>query len=228
MVPMDPYDCRKPEGRSLSSLFALPALHAAPLLLGQHLVRLTEDGEIRCRIVETESYGGAEDKGSHAYGGRRTDRTDAMFRAGGTAYVYLIYGMHHCFNIVTAEENDPHAVLVRAVEPLSPRDARLMAANRGTAIRRPSDLSGGPGKLCRALRIDRSLNGLRLDQPGGPLRLESGDDPRRLPIVQAPRINIAYAEEYAALPWRFYIRDNPYVSVHDSKAEPFVWPIESN
>ncbi|AIQ10695.1 3-methyladenine DNA glycosylase [Paenibacillus durus] len=201
----------------------MPAIKAAPLLLGQHLVRLTEDGEIRCRIVEAESYGGAEDKGSHAYGGRRTNRTDVMFHTGGTAYVYLIYGMHHCFNIVTAEKNDPHAVLIRAVEPLTPRDAQLMAAYRGTAIRKPSDLSGGPGKLCRALRIDRSLNGLRLDQPGGPLRLESGDDPRSLPIVQAARINIPYAEEYAGLPWRFYIRDNPYVSAHDSKAEPFIW-----
>ncbi|KWX88475.1 3-methyladenine DNA glycosylase, partial [Paenibacillus riograndensis] len=76
-------------------LYKLTALQAGPLLLGQHLVRRTEDGEIRCRIVETESYGGAEDKGSHAYGGRRTARTEVMFSAGGTAYVYLIYGMYH-------------------------------------------------------------------------------------------------------------------------------------
>ncbi|WP_343223046.1 DNA-3-methyladenine glycosylase [Paenibacillus sophorae] len=130
--------------RPLSSLWALPAIKAAPLLLGQHLVRLTEDGEIRCLIVETESYGGAEDKGSHAYGGRRTKRTDVMFHAGGTAYVYLIYGMYHCFNIVTAEENDPHAVLIRAVEPLTPRDAQLgrLPGNRHPQAVRPVGRTG--------------------------------------------------------------------------------------
>lgn len=206
-----------------SGLYALPALNAAPLLLGQHLVRLTEDGEIRCRIVETESYGGAEDKGSHAYGRRRTERTEPMFLPGGTAYVYLIYGMHHCFNVVTAEADNPHAVLIRAAQPLTPRNAELMAAYRGTAIRRPRDLSGGPGKLAKALRIDRSLSGRRLDRPGGPLWLECGGDPRLIPAVRAPRINIPYAEEYAPLPWRFYIRDNPYVSVHDPGAEALLW-----
>ncbi|MNB68948.1 3-methyladenine DNA glycosylase [compost metagenome] len=206
-----------------ASFFALPALQAAPLLLGQHLVRRTEDGDIRCVIVETESYGGAEDKGSHAYGRRRTERTEPMFSPGGTAYVYLIYGMHNCFNVVTAEADNPHAVLIRAVEPLTPRDASLMAANRGTLIRKPSDLSGGPGKLAKALRIDRSLNGLRIDRPDGPLWLECGGDPRRLDAVRAPRINIAYAEEYAKLPWRFYLRDNPYVSIHDPDAEAFLW-----
>ncbi|WP_410513013.1 DNA-3-methyladenine glycosylase [Paenibacillus sp. BR2-3] len=83
-------------------IYEYTALQAAPRLLGQHLVRRTEDGDIVCRIVETESYGGAEDKGSHAYGGRRTARTEIMFNAGGAAYVYLIYGMYHCLNVVTA------------------------------------------------------------------------------------------------------------------------------
>lgn len=202
-------------------LYRLPALQAAPLLLGQHLVRRTEDGEVRCRIVETEGYGGIEDKGSHAFGGRRTARTEVMFSTGGTIYIYLIYGMYHCLNVVTAGEGDPHAVLIRAVEPLTPGDAAQMSAYRGIASKKPADLSGGPGKLCRALRIDKSLNSLRLDVPGGPLWLEQGDPPETLDIVQAPRINIPYAEEYAQLPWRFYLRNNPYVSVKDKLEQPF-------
>ncbi|WP_150275769.1 DNA-3-methyladenine glycosylase [Paenibacillus tepidiphilus] len=200
-----------------SEIYRLPALQAAPLLLGQHLVRRTEDGEIRCRIVETESYGGREDKGSHAYGGRRTPRTEVMFSAGGTSYVYLIYGMYHCLNVVTGERDDPQAVLIRAVEPLTPADAALMALYRGTALKKPAGLSDGPGKLCRALRVDKSLNGLRLDQAGGPLWLEQGDPPQSLDIVQAPRINIPYAGEFEKLPWRFYLCDNPFVSVRDKQ-----------
>lgn len=203
-------------------LYTLTATEAAPRLLGQHLVRRTEDGEIRCRIVETESYGGSEDKGSHAYGGRRTARTEAMFSTGGTVYIYLIYGMYHCLNVVTAAEDNPHAVLIRAVEPLTVQDAELMAAYRGITVRKPSDLSGGPGKLCRALRIDKSLNMSRLDLPEGALWIEQGEAPESLDIVQAPRINIPYAEEYAQQPWRFYIQGNPYVSIIDPEALPVI------
>ncbi|WP_340020716.1 DNA-3-methyladenine glycosylase [Paenibacillus sp. FSL K6-1096] len=202
-------------------IYALPALEAAPRLLGQHLVRRTEDGEIRCRIVETESYGGAEDKGSHAYGGRRTLRTEAMFSSGGAVYVYLIYGMYHCVNVVTAAEDEPHAVLIRAVEPLTARDAELMARYRGIAVRKPADLSGGPGKLCRALRIDKSLNLSRFDLKEGAMWIEQGEPAESLSIVQAPRINIPYAEDYADRPWRFYLQGNPYVSVIDPQARPF-------
>ncbi|WP_379164266.1 DNA-3-methyladenine glycosylase [Paenibacillus sp. sgz5001063] len=205
-------------------IYTLPALQAAPLLLGQHLVRRTEDGEIRCRIVETESYGGSEDKGSHAYDGRRTARTEVMFRTGGVAYVYLIYGMYHCVNVVTAAADHPHAVLIRAVEPLTGTDAEQMGAYRGITVKKPSDLSGGPGKLCRALRIDKSLNGCQLNDPAGPLWLEQGDPQNTLDIVQAPRINISYAEEYAQLPWRFYLRSNPYVSILDRQAQSFYQP----
>ncbi|MDQ0196409.1 DNA-3-methyladenine glycosylase [Paenibacillus wynnii] len=199
------------------------ALEAAPRLLGQHLIRRTEAGDIVCRIVETESYGGIEDKGSHAYGGRRTARTEIMFKAGGAAYIYLIYGMHYCLNVVTAEPDNPQAVLIRGVQPLTPVDAEYMAANRNIKIKRPSDLSGGPGKLCRALRIDKSLNGTRLDAPGGALWLEQGDDPVSLDIVQSPRINIPYAEEYVSQPWRFYIKDNPYISVKEKNEQAFTW-----
>jgi len=216
----------KPGAPLPPAFYRLTALEAAPRLLGQTLVRRTEEGDIRCRIVETESYGGIEDKGSHAYGGRRTARTDIMFGPGGTAYIYLIYGMYNCLNVVTGTEGDPQAVLIRAVEPLSSADEAAMRRYRGTAARKPADLSGGPGKLCRALDITKALNGLTLDQPGGPLWIEGGSMSERFGadevIVQAPRIGIAYAEEYAAKPWRFYFRGNPYVSVIDKQAE--VWP----
>ncbi|MBT2292272.1 DNA-3-methyladenine glycosylase [Paenibacillus albidus] len=204
-------------------LYKGTALEAAPRLLGQHLVRRTEEGDIVCRIVETESYGGIEDKGSHAYNGRRTARTEVMFSSGGAAYVYLIYGMYHCLNVVTGSVGDPQAVLIRAVEPLTPADAERMASFRSITVKRPSDLSGGPGKLCRALRVDKSHNGTRLDVPGGPLWIEQGADPASLDLVQCPRINIPYAEEYAGRPWRFYIRDNPYVSVNDPQAVSLIW-----
>ncbi len=203
------------------SFYAGSALEAAPRLLGQTLVRETEEGAIRCRIVETESYGGIEDKGSHAYGGRRTARTEIMFGEGGAAYIYLIYGMYHCLNVVTGPRDDPQAVLIRAVEPLTQHDEALMRLHRGSRARRPADLSGGPGKLCRALLIDKSLNGALLHSSTSPLRLEAGAPPAGpagdSAIIAAPRINIAYAAEYADMPWRFYYRDNPYVSVVDKE-----------
>lgn len=199
------------------AFYSVPALEAAPLLLGQILERDTAEGVIRCRIVETESYGGVEDKGSHAYGGRRTARTEVMFGEGGAAYVYLIYGMYHCLNVVTGPQDDPQAVLIRAVEPLTLEDEVLMRRCRGSLVRRPADLSGGPGKLCRALGIDKALNGALFYSGDSPLRLAAGG--RGEGIVAAPRINIPYAEEYAAKPWRFYDRGNPYVSVVDKNAE---------
>jgi len=205
------------------SFYKFTALEAAPRLLGQHLVRRTDHGDIVCRIVETESYGGIEDKGSHAYGGRRTARTDIMFNPGGAAYIYLIYGMYYCLNVVTAEQDNPHAVLIRAVEPLTPLDAELMMLNRDIKIKKPSDLSGGPGKLCRALKIDKSLNGSRLDVPEGAMWLAEGDDPKSLDIIQSPRINIPYAEEYANQPWRFYIKDNPYISIKEKNEQNYTW-----
>ncbi|MEC0242671.1 DNA-3-methyladenine glycosylase [Paenibacillus dokdonensis] len=203
------------------SLLSRTALGAAPLLLGQTLVRVTGDGEIRCRIIETESYGGAEDQGSHAFGNRRTARTEVMFAAGGIAYVYLIYGMYSCLNVVVGDKDDPQAVLIRAVEPLSGKDEELMRRYRGPVSGKIANLSNGPGKLCRALHIDRSLNGCSLNQMNGPLRIESGDPVQALPIVASPRVNIDYAGDYVSKPWRFYIEGNPYVSVKDKHPIPF-------
>lgn len=217
-LPFTPY----PEGMTLPpEFYDTTALEAAPRLIGHTLVRRTEDGDIRSRIVETESYGGIEDKGSHAHGGRRTARTQIMFGRGGTAYIYLIYGMYHCLNVVTGAVDDPQAVLIRAVEPLTAEDEALMRKYRGAAARKPVVLSGGPGKLCRGLRIDKSLNGQSLLEQGGPLWIEAGRPLRKETIMQSPRINIAYAQEYAAKPWRFFLRDNPYVPLLDKNMNVF-------
>lgn len=203
---------------NISDIVQMKALDAAPRLLGQIISRITPAGEIRCRIVETESYGGAEDKGSHAYGNRRTARTEMMFRQGGTSYVYLIYGMYHCVNVVTGDVDDPQAVLIRAVEPLTKRDEQLMTTLRPTDSRRMHNLSNGPGKLCQALAIDKSLNGINLLASGGLLRLEQSPDLENesFEIECGPRINIDYAEEYASKPWRFYIKNHLYVSAKNA------------
>ncbi len=212
---------------TIQEIVQLPALEAAPRLLGQIISRITPAGEIRCRIVETESYGGAEDKGSHAYGNRRTARTEMMFRQGGIAYVYLIYGMYHCLNVVTGAEDDPQAVLIRAVEPLDTRDEQRMLALRNVPLNRRRTLCNGPGKLCLALDIDKSFNGVQLLGSGGTLRLEEASEPLEMDIECGPRINIDYAEEYAAKPWRFYIKDHPYVSAKNSNPLAYIHPLDA-
>lgn len=223
-IPVESYDKKDQpfqkgvESMNISDIVQMKALDAAPRLLGQIISRITPAGEIRCRIVETESYGGAEDKGSHAYGHRRTARTEMMFRQGGTSYVYLIYGMYHCVNVVTGDVDDPQAVLIRAVEPLTPRDEQLMNDLRPTDSRRIRNLSNGPGKLCQALAIDKSLNGINLLASGGLLRLEQAPDLEKdsFEIECGPRINIDYAEEYASKPWRFYIKNHLYISAKNT------------
>lgn len=209
---------------NISEIVQMSALDAAPRLLGQIISRITPEGEIRCRIIETESYGGAEDKGSHAYGNRRTARTEMMFRQGGTSYVYLIYGMYHCVNVVTGDIDDPQAVLIRAVEPLSNRDEQLMKQLRPTDSKRIQNLCNGPGKLCQALAIDKSLNGLNLLASGSLLRLEDYHDSEDQPLAIecGPRINIDYAAEYASKPWRFYIKDHTHVSAKNHTPTPLL------
>lgn len=161
-------------------------------------------------IVETEAYRGPEDRASHAYGGRRTRRTETMYGTGGSAYVYFVYGMYHQFNVVTSAPEIPHAVLIRALRPVE--GIELMRA------RRPGQpdisLANGPGKLCIALAIDRSLDGA--DLVGDRVWIEKGDRPvLASSISRGPRIGIAYAGEWAARPWRFWLKDNPFVSRPD-------------
>ena len=177
-------------------------------LLGQRLVVPAPDGtRVAGIIVETEAYRGPADRASHAFGGRRTRRTETMYSIGGTAYVYFVYGMHHQFNVVTGVENVPHAVLVRALEPVE--GVEVMRRRRGVLSDR--ELANGPGKLCQALGIDRALDAA--DLLGRRVWLEPGDRPLPLSAVaRGLRVGIDYAGPWAAMPWRFWIRGSAFVS----------------
>lgn len=186
----------------------------ARALLGQRLVRVLADGtRLAGRIVETEAYLGVIDRAAHSYGGRRTARNAAMWGPAGRAYVYFVYGLHHCMNVVAEDVERPTAVLIRALEPLEGLEQmRAHRAGRRPANRlRDTDLCSGPAKLAQALRLDRALDGADL-VTGDTLFLERGASvaPRR--IVAAPRIGVAYAAEWADKPLRFYVAGNPHVS----------------
>lgn len=184
------------------------ALAVARDLLGKLLVVPAPAGErVSGRIVEVEAYCGVEDRASHAYAGRRTARNRSMYRAGGVAYVYFVYGMHHQFNVVNGPEGLPHAVLVRAVEPFE--GVELMRLRR--PARKDRELTSGPGKLCEALGIDRSFDGEELLGPRVWLE-ETGPPPADEEIAAGPRIGVAYAGADALKPWRFWIKGNGYVS----------------
>lgn len=159
-------------------------------------------------IVETEAYFGVKDKASHAYGGRRTNRTETMYNAGGVAYVYLCYGIHSLFNVVTSKQDDPHAVLIRAIEPL--HGLEFIEARRGMSASKPA-ISSGPGSAAKALGIDRKFN--LKDLSGSEIWIEDQSIVySEAQIAAVPRVGIAYAQEHALLPWRFFVRGNKYVS----------------
>ena len=170
------------------------------------------DGEITAGIiVETEAYAGIEDKASHAYGGRLTDRTKTMYLKGGVSYVYLCYGIHNLFNVVTGPLNMPHAVLIRGVEPVI--GTEIMLQRRGMALLKPN-LTAGPGALSKALGIDRTFNAK--DLTGEEIWIEDGWDVDLESIVAAPRVGVGYAADHALLPWRYYIKGNRFVSKPNS------------
>jgi DNA-3-methyladenine glycosylase len=178
-----------------------PAEIVAPRLLGCRLVRKIDDQIITGTIVETEAYD-QTDAASHSYRGK-TPRTDIMFGPAGHLYVYFTYGMHYCCNVVTGPAGHGAAVLIRAIEPVSGQETMAQLRKGRTGI----ELTNGPAKLCQALDINRQLNGHDLHEP--PLQLVimpglSSDD-----IIQTTRIGITQAID---VPWRFYIRNNPYVS----------------
>lgn len=182
-------------------------------LLGKLLVHRTGDCVMIARIVETEAYTGMEDKGSHSFGGRRTNRNETMYHIGGTAYVYLIYGMYYCFNVVTEAAEKPSAVLVRAVEPLEGNicmaHLRYGREYDTLSYKQKLGLGNGPGKLCMSMGIGKAENGL--DLCGSKLYVCDAEK-ESFRIKTSPRINIDYAGEYAKKPWRFFIDGNKYVS----------------
>lgn len=177
-------------------------------LLGQRLVHRLADGTtLSGYIVETEAYLGASDPACHTFGYRRTPRTETMYRAGGIAYVYLIYGMHFCLNAVTRFEGEPEAVLIRALAP----DAAMCEHHAGRFHGQPPPRwLNGPGKLCKGLGISRDHNGLSLRS--AQLFIAEGEPIAAADIVTCPRIGVDYAGAAAQWPLRFYLRDEPSVS----------------
>ena len=188
--------------------FRQDTVELARKLLGCLLIHRTPDGVAGGMIVETEAYVGAIDKACHAYR-NRSERTEIMYHDGGYAYVYFIYGMHYCFNVVTGPEGEGNAVLIRALEPVIGLD--LMRKRR--RMNQLRNLCSGPGKVCQALDITKNEYGLDLCNADSPLRLIQYRHVPDAKIVASPRINVAYAGEAAAWPWRFYVKDNPYVSI---------------
>ena len=170
-------------------------------LLGKVLV--TKHGKVITSgiITETEAYNGVADRASHAYGDRRTDRTEIMYGEGGTSYVYLCYGIHYLFNVVTNAKNTPQAVLIRAIQVLDGKE--IIIRRRGVA-KADKKLCAGPGKVSQALGIDKTLNGL--DLTGDKIWIEDrGYKVNRKDILVGPRIGVDYAGEDAKLPYRFWV-----------------------
>jgi DNA-3-methyladenine glycosylase len=206
------------------AVLAGPTLDAAQALLGALLVRdATPTAERRVgRIVEVEAYIGVEDRASHARFGP-TARNRVMFGPPGVAYVYLVYGMYHCLNVVTEPESRPAAVLIRAVEPLEGRSAmrtarlasrRSPAAAATSRAIADSRLASGPGLVAAAFEIDRTFTGTDLCDPGSELRLEGRPAGEPMPhIAASSRVGIAYAPEpWASVPWRFVVAGSASVS----------------
>ena len=194
-------------GRLSQDFFMDDAVEVAKKLLGKILVHETPEGTTKCRIVETEAYMGVLDKGSHAYSGKITPRTSTLYEQGGVAYVYLIYGMYHCMNVVVNVKGLAQGVLIRALEPLE--GIELVKQRR--KMDKIKNLCNGPGKLCIAMDITKKENGVNLMSSS--LVLEEDEKKEPFEIVSAKRINIDYAEEAKDFLWRFYIKDTPYVSV---------------
>lgn len=182
-------------------------------LLGKILIHEVDGKRLSGKIVETEAYLGIKDKAAHSYGGRRTPRVEVMYGKAGFSYVFIIYGMYYCFNVVTQKEDIPEAVLIRALEPIENLD--IISNNRfkkdyndltKTQIK---SLTNGPGKLCDALRINKTLNGEDLCDN----KLYIVDNDEEFNIITDKRIGIDYAEEARDYLLRFYIENNKYVSV---------------
>jgi len=178
-------------------------------LLGKILVTRFEGQLTAGRIVEAEAYMGPVDRASHAWNNRRTARTEVMFSAGGVAYIYLCYGIHHMMNVVTGPAGQPHAVLIRALEPLEGLD--IMGQRRNLAVDHPR-LTVGPGALARAMGLHVQWSGTSLTRRQSPLWIEEASSLSPESICAGPRIGVDYAGEAASWPWRFFIRDSAWVS----------------
>ena len=193
-------------------------------ILGKFLIRKYDGKTLVCKITETEAYMGITDKAAHVYNDKKTDRTTPLYLEGGHIYVYLIYGMYHCLNISANLKDIPECVLIRAVEPITELDKisfnRYKKNYKDLNTYQKKNITNGPGKLCMALDIDRSFNSkyilegdlyisdFYIDENGEKVFCDDG-----FKVVESKRVNIDYAEEAKDYLWRFYIKDNKYVSV---------------
>ena len=196
-------------------------LEVAKDLLGKILVREIEGKIVSGRIVEVEAYMEQKDKAAHTYKNKETKRTAAMFGEAGRAYVYLIYGMYNCLNVVTSAIGIPEGVLIRALEPILGIDEisqnRFKADFKDLTKQQLKNLTNGPGKLCMALKIDKLLN--KEDLNGNKLYIKYPDTLEEFSILKSKRVGIDYAEEAIDYLWRFYIKDNRYVSQKNKYSE---------
>jgi DNA-3-methyladenine glycosylase len=210
--------CRLPDmGNRLGLEFYLrtDVVLVAQELLGKVLVSEIKGVRTAGRITETEAYRAPDDRACHAYGNRRTARTEVMFQEGGRAYIYLCYGIHHLFNVVTAPADTAHAVLIRAIEPLEGledmHERRKIPFN--PSRRTPdSRLTTGPGALSQALGLHTILTGVSLVMPESPVWIEESKSaiaPEE--IASGLRIGVDYSGECAAWPWRFWVKNTPFV-----------------
>ncbi|MBQ3447172.1 MAG: DNA-3-methyladenine glycosylase [Synergistaceae bacterium] len=186
------------------SFYARDTCTVARELIGKILVHDSNEGRTSGIIVETEAYRGPEDKAAHSYVGKRTARTEIMYHEGGLAYVYLIYGMHCCFNVTASVPGKPEAVLIRALEPAEGVD--IMLRRRGMSDTRK--LCNGPGKLCKAMGITREHYGA--DLCGDELYV--ADVGKEFRVGTSERVNIDYAEEWRFVQWRYFAEGNAFVS----------------
>lgn len=192
------------------AFYRRPAAEVARDLLGRCLVRRLDGERLVLRIVETEAYLGAVDRAAHTFAGRRTDRVRSMYLGGGHAYVYAIYGLHWCLNVVCGERDSGTAVLIRAGEALEGAARMLRLRGLPPAGAGAGRLAAGPGRLCAALAVDRALDGASLIS--GPLRVAAGEPVADEAVVRGPRVGVDYAGEAADWPLRFAIAGHPEVS----------------
>ena len=192
------------------SFYQQKVMTVARELLGKTIVHESTEGITAGRIVETEAYMGPEDRAAHSSGGRRTARNEVMYGPKGHAYVYFIYGLYWCFNVTAgALPGKPEAVLLRALEPVAGED--IMAKRRGATEEKSTNLTNGPSKLCMAMGISKLQNKADITAP--PLYINYSSPIPKEEIVETRRVGVHYAGEWKNKPWRFYIKDNRFVSL---------------
>lgn len=209
------------------NFFLTDAVDLAKKLLGKIIVRkFGESKYVTCRIVETEAYMGELDKGSHVHKYKMRERTKPFWNEGGHLYVYLIYGLNHCMNIIANDEQTPQGVLIRAVEPLEGVEEMIknrclpdLNSKSGRNSAKFVNLTNGPGKVSAALKIDRTYNSVDLTISDEIFLVD--DSEFKYTLSTSARVNIDYAKDYIDKPWRFYIKDNKFVSKVSSKIKQF-------